>query len=435
STDGEISNFKGLVLLTTDTLNTTIFERATRQKDRLSSPFARNFNPDQWREAMEGNLENERDANLCLSAIFFGNQVSTLRQRYHHELFHGISKRSALILSVGSANRNFFALRDEYRKRRSGKSGESEAVHLMELGKSSVENAPQSGLSSDDVVTAIVDTLPHWFFEAKGLADCREPIDTDFFDLERRAGVVLSVEAGIRDLWNAALWEGCRLKKEGDEMHFGPVDREGAYFWFACQMRSEAAVIGPLALFHDLPEERDDLQEVKSVIVSHRRKGRWKLAFRKPSKKAFKRLTNTINVLEKSYLSDLLNEEIDVDGTAVTSRVLVQALWCLELLGSALNSINRAKHIKSYRDASELSLRVPRSVCVRVFKECLMLDETVAEATCTQLTLYPCGHFHTSGRLSWVSLHCNYRSIGSIAWAGCLTSKAIPGNSGRPLKP
>lgn len=375
-------------MLSTDLLNTELFERVTGQKNRLSSPFARNFDSSQWRDAMTGGLGNERDANLCLSAIFFGAQVSTLRQRFHDELFRGISKRSALILAVGSANRNFFALRDEFRKRRPLKTGVAESIHLMELGKAGVENAPQSGLSSDDISTAIVDTLPHWFFEAKGLTDRREPINTDFFDLERRAGIALSVEAGIRDLWNAALWEGSRVKKEGEEMHFGPADRNAAYFWFACQMRSEAATFGPLALYHDLPEERDDLQKIKSVTVS-RHKGRRKLTYGKPLKRDLRRLIDTMNLLEKTYLSDLLDEEIDVDGSSISPRVLIQALWCLERLGTGLNSTNRAKHIKSYRDASELSLRISKLDCIRVLKECLKLNEAVAKATCTQLTLNP----------------------------------------------
>ena len=71
---------KARTLLRKDDIATPIFKRSTEGGDKLSSPFAKNFNKDQWERALSGAKDNERDIKLCLSALFFGKQVSSLRK-------------------------------------------------------------------------------------------------------------------------------------------------------------------------------------------------------------------------------------------------------------------------------------------------------------------------------------------------------------------
>ncbi|WP_204113648.1 hypothetical protein [Shimia biformata] len=375
----------------TKDLSSPIFTRATRGGDRLSSPFAKNFRVDEWKEALEEAEGNERDVKLCMSAIFFGNQVSSLRDRHIKRIFKDISKRSALILAVGSANRNYFALIRDFRERQAerAKSKDSSPFHLMEIGKAGSQIAPQENMSPDDLVTAIVDTLPHWFFEAKELSDDREPIGTDFGLLELRAGWALSVESGLRDLWMSALWEGRELKGDGEGLTFGPADRELDGYWYASQMRTEAALWGPLALFHDLPEDRDDTQDIRSVFVSRLRGGRTGLAFPKPSGGRLQKLNETLGVLERSYIGDYLDVPIEVAGSEISMRLLIKALWVLGELGAAMRLNIRARIIRGYRDAREFSLRVSKKDCVRVFRECLGIEESFAASVLSQLVLSP----------------------------------------------
>ena len=379
------------ILLSIDALRTPVFLRATGGKSKLTSPFAKEFNLDEWSEVLSSSnaAKQERDVHLCLAAIFFGRNVSFLRKHYHANLFKTISKRSLLVLAVGSANRNFLALREDFRAKLKDRPQDSEPFHLFELGKSSVGNAPQTGMSGDDIVTTIIDTLPHWFFEAKALQTKREAITTNFSVLEKNVGMTLSVESGFRDLWNAALWEGSRLKEGGGEMVFGPADLSSAYFWYACQMRSEAALIGPLMLFHDLPEEREDLRHLKGAVAVRHKGGGFKYSAQQPTKRSKQTLTQTIGILEKSYIAAFLDEEITVAESPITARLLVQALWVLETLSSSLTAGLRAKFIRNYRDAKEFSFRIPRVGCVRLIKDCLGLEQKVAESIFVQLTLNP----------------------------------------------
>ena len=378
-------------MLQTKNIASPVFKKAARGGTKLSSPFAKNFNIDQWKEALADADGNERDIKLCMSAIFFGQQVSSLREQHIKCVFSDISKRSALTLAVGSANRNYFALTKDFRNRQSelAKSKDPTPFHLMEIGKAGTRVAPQKNLSPDDLVTAIVDTLPHWFFEAKELSGDREPIGTDFGSLELRAGWALSVEAGLRDLWMSALWEGREFKKDGEGLTFGSADMESDAYWFASQMRTEAALLGPLALFHDLPEDREDTRHVKTVSVAHSRRGRTRITTAKPSGRKLQKLNETLYVLEHSYISDFLDVPIDVAGTEITMRLLIQALWVLGELGSGLHSNLRTGNIRSYRDAKGFSLRVSKKNCVRVLKEGLGIEESVAISVLSQLMLSP----------------------------------------------
>ncbi|MEI4264314.1 hypothetical protein, partial [Roseovarius sp. D0-M9] len=266
---------------------------------------------------------------------------------------------------------------------------DSDPFHLMDVGKSGSQIAPQKNLSQDDLTTAIVDTLPHWFFEAKNLKGEREPFSTDFGLLELRAGWVLSVEAGLRDLWMSALWEARELKKEGEDLIFGPADRESDGYWFASQMRTEAALWGPLALFHDMPEDREDTRYVQTVSFAQSRKGRARLNASKPSPRKLQSLNETLSILEHSYIKDFLDVPIEVAGADITMRLLVQSLWLLGEVGSGMISSVHAKAIRSYRDAKNFSLRISKSNCLRAFRVGLGVEEIVAKSILSQLVLSP----------------------------------------------
>ena len=332
-----------------------------------------------------------RDIKLCMSALFFGQQISSLRRQHIESVFNSISKRSALVLAVGSANRNYLALRRDFRKKQSklAKSKDTDPFHLMEIGKAGSQIAPQKNLSQDDLVTAIIDTLPHWFYEASTLADDREPIQTEFGRLELQAGMALSIEAGLKDLWMSALWEGREFKKDRDVLIFGPADKESDAYWFASQMRSEAALWGPLALFHDLPESREDTNHIQTVLVVQKRKARARITTAKPSQQRLNQLNETLHILERSYIRDFLDVPVEFEGAELTMRLLIQALWLMGELGASLQANLRTKGIRSYRDAKDFSLRVAKKDCERIFREGLGVEEGVATAILSQLSLSP----------------------------------------------
>lgn len=378
-------------MINSESIRTPVFLRATSGTNRLSSPFAKNYLLDEWTRALELAIDNDRDVRLCLAAIYFGAQISSLREQLVTHLFEGISKRSVLTLSVATANRNFFAIQRSFKEnnKKVALDKSVNATHLSDIGNYSVDISPQANLSADELITAIVDCLPHFFFEAKDLGNVREPLTTNFGDLERRAGFVLSIEAGLRDLWNSALWEGRGFKKENEKIIFGPFNKDAAYFWFACQMRAEAALLGPIALFSDHSDERKDISHLRCPIIFSDRRGRAILKAGKPLKKDLRNLAETLNVLEQSYLKEFLDEEIKFKDSFFSARMLVQALWVISLAGRCLQSLIRATDIQDYFDAREFSLRVGKADCIDIVAQCLGLDRAVSKSICAFLTLSP----------------------------------------------
>ncbi|AZV76977.1 hypothetical protein EBB79_03070 [Parasedimentitalea marina] len=200
---------------------------------------------------------------------------------------------------------------------------------------------------------------------------------------------MLSVEAGLRDLWNAALWEGSELSQNGDQLYFGPPDKGDAFFWYACQMRSEAAQIGLLATFYDVPADTSNIGHLFAAQVRVLRGGRRRFETKKLSKAILRRLADTLQTLENSYLSDFLDIPISGGRVELTMRQLIQALWVLDTLTASMETSVSRGYIRSYRDASEYSFRIPKGRCLKILEECLGVEPEQATALFAQLLLDP----------------------------------------------
>jgi hypothetical protein len=374
----------------TKSIETPLFERAVQGPEKLSSPFAKNFDPSQWISAFAEPDIVERDIHLARSALFFGDQVWRLREGYIKKLFTGISRRSAIILAVGSVNRNYFKVVTDFRAQVKRVGQDVDGIHLSELGQMSVAGIPQTGMSIDDIIHVIVDTLPHWLFEAKNLGDVREPLSTDFGILELRAGMSLSVESGLKELWNTALWEDYRQRQDSEKSLFGPHNKPSAFYWYACQMRTEAAQVGPAVIFHDLAED-DASADVDLLSVTQLRstKGQLRFGVGAPTKQSRKSFLETMEHLEQSYLADYLDEPICLGNREISLRVLYRALWILSDMIRLMRNQIKPKIIKRYSDAKAFSLGVTKSEVIRVFQAALGTDHERATEIVKQLSIGP----------------------------------------------
>lgn len=371
----------------TKSIGTPLFARAVRGSAKLSSPFAKNFDEEQWVSALKDSEVNERDLHLAMNAIFVGRQVAGLRDSYIKTLFEGISKRSAIILAVASANRHYFKLVTDHNDQI--RDIDRESIHLSELGQIPVAGLPQSNMSPDDIMPVFIDTLPHWFYEAKGLEEAREALSTDFGQLELRASVVLSIESGLRDLWNTALWEDHRQKKSPGNLTFGPHDKPSAFYWHACHQRTMAAMIGPEAIFLDLPLIEGEVDDILSVTRLKNTKGNLRFAVGKATKRSRKRLSSNLTSLENSYLSDFLDEPIQLKDQQISLRILLHALWVLSDMSSLLHGQIKPRMIRKYADAKAFSLLVQKKEVVRVIQSTLNVKHEMAVAIVYQLSIKP----------------------------------------------
>ena len=185
------------------------------ERRSLPHPTSRAFSQKPWTEAYRTVAEpSERDANLTACAMFFGQQIKSLRRTFENELFFGLCRREALVLSIAIANENQNILNekvvDELNIWR-GKVGRLDA-----FGKIKVSSPHKGNIASPDTVAStIVDTLPHMLERAnKSPARIERSAELNFWERGAKISAVLSIERGLKDLWQQALWEGWRLSRD-----------------------------------------------------------------------------------------------------------------------------------------------------------------------------------------------------------------------------
>ncbi len=178
-------------------LQSDIFDRLRRGDDRLASPFSKAFDYQTWINAEKECSGSVRDQDLLACGLFVAGQLNALRGTFFRKLFSGLSKRTAVRLALASANLEYFAFRKHFRRLIEKQFERGEPLHIEELREIEFLG-PGNATSPDDFVTAVVDSVPHWLFEAKDLNDAREGSYFKFQDLRRRCSSILSVEHALR---------------------------------------------------------------------------------------------------------------------------------------------------------------------------------------------------------------------------------------------
>lgn len=370
----------------TASVRTNLFNKVTKGKDRLKSPIATNFDPDKWKEALQ-HADRQRDWRLGCTAYWVAGQVRSLRETAISEMFSGISRRSAVILAVASANRNMFRISQETRTQRPDTDTARYGIHISELNDQGIKGFGEQDLSADDINSLLVDILPHWFFETKDLPSERESIKFDYQNLERKGAYALSILEGLRDIWMAALWEGHYFRENGEHLAFGPADKREAFFWKACQMRSEMAMYAPL--YRPSRTDKDCEMEALTGISGVKEKGRrLEYKFGRVSKRRAKSFSDTISVLEGSYLSEFLDIPLE-DAENVTLRDLVKALWVLECIAFEKYKLAKNKVFTSYRSVSDLACRIKLSTLTSILERSLFVSHSKAVLIVDSLRLSP----------------------------------------------
>ena len=372
-------------------LNSEVFDRLRKKSgDRLASPFSKAFDYEAWCSAEKECRGTVRDQDLLACGLFVAGQLKALRGTFFEKLFSGLSKRTAIRLALASANLEFFTFQKHFRRLVEKQFERGEPLHIEQLREIEFLG-PGNATSPDDFVTAVVDSVPHWLFEAKDLDDVREASGFNFQYLRRRCSAILSVEHALKNVWDAALWEGWFLTKIDKGLCLRPSSKSDAYYWHACQLRHEADIMArSLALADGDLKVPNDIEvpseSVKSLEVRGNRV-RFKCGPR--SKHSSDNLRMRLSAASQFYLGPMLRKELGGRYGSATLYQLILVLQLLKDIVSAFSKLALPTNTKHYSEVRKLSLGLSRNALVRVVTRCLEIDEALAIRLVECLTIAP----------------------------------------------
>ncbi|PRX09022.1 UNVERIFIED_ORG: hypothetical protein BCL66_10899 [Martelella mediterranea] len=252
----------------------SIFSRATsNKKGALKHPTARAFSMQEWVEALSS-LENpsERDATLTLSAVWFGGQISTVREHTDHILGQ-LNRRDAVLLAVAQLNREYATLQRRIARARYEES-RSDFVDVHRSSQRLIRTSYiGNALPADDLNDALVDTLPLWLYQAFERPEGDLRIDCDFTQLGVSALRAFSLEKSLSQLWQQCLWQDWRLAGDGDRLTLRPNNREAETLRYAWLYRQQS-----ITFQYSFVDIVTEAAAKKANLKTNRRKGRTVIA-------------------------------------------------------------------------------------------------------------------------------------------------------------
>lgn len=371
-------------------LNSEVFDRLRKGNDRLASPFSKAFDYGAWLRAEKECSGSVRDQDLLTCGLFVAGQLKALRGTFFEKLFSDLSKRTAVRLALASANLEFFTFQRHFQRLVKKQIERGEPLHIEQLRE--IEFLGRGiATSPDDFVTAVVDAVPHWLFEAKDLGDTREASDFKFHDLRRRCAAILSVEHALKNVWDAALWEGWFLTKTEKGLCLRPSSTSDAYYWHACQLRHEADIMArSLALADGDLKLPDGFELPSNSVKSIEVKGnRVRFNFGLRSKQSSDDLRMRLSAASQFYLGPMLKKGLGGRYGDATLYQMILALQLLKDTVKAFSKLGLPSSAKHYSDVRKLSLGLSRKTLVRVVMQCLEVDEALATTLVDSLTISP----------------------------------------------
>lgn len=372
-------------------LDTELFRRATRGNARLPHPTARAFESAAWAQALKDiQTPTRRDLDLALSALWIGVQTQTLRLKLDEPSMRGLGRRGAVALAMAQANREYLVLSHVGKRhaREAVRKGEAQldmlAQRTVGTGRGGADMAPA------DLTDAQVDSLPYWLHWAGSLPDTQDAPKLDYAALGARSAMIFSIEHGLRDLWQQALWEGWRLAGHAPSLTWEPADEPLARRWpvwlyrqQALDFQAAAFDLITLAAVDGVHHPRERVLEATVVRLDDRagRPRRFMLGRPGPRSPGNVRTGQERTVLEDSYVTPFLNAALPYFAGTATSCALLQQAWAV-LRDAASLLVQRLPRprLADAEGVRRFALVVRRAELVRIIGECCKLPEGEAAA-------------------------------------------------------
>lgn len=405
-------------------ITSSLFDRLTKEKS-LPHPTARNFDKDKWLNAAKAvDLLSERDEQLLSAALHFGKEIQSLRLAYESRLFGELDQRTAIILSIAMANYNFLILRksadENVKKERRKKDG---PISVASIVRQPIEGPYPGNISTgDNSVATIVDTIPHCIERALHLRDQGSPAK-DFWRLGSSLFAVLSIEHGLRDLWQAVLWDGWALERTENALVLNPTDIELDTLWNVWTWRQEM-IIAQSSMLDSITKRMmgqenqpvPPFQDPTVVGIGGHSKSDRRFRFGTVSGRQRGQIWHATEdgVLAESYLAPFIDAPLPALDPELSCRDL-QSAWCvLRDCASVLSSKCKEKDLSDVNSLERYALMIRRSEIER------------AIAHCNRVSL-------EKAKLLVDFLICNLADTSSMFTKGFWASPLVPIDSGENL--
>lgn len=335
---------------------------------------------------------SDRDEALIRTALIVNAHIRKLRDDYIAKAFVHMSPAQLVVLAVAVANRGYLIIRSKMKEAMEAHATAAKVVHFSAMGQ--VEFAgykggpPQSG---DDLNTAVVDSLPHWFAAAVQLAD-KPDEDQDFSGAGLKGEVLFSLNNAFREVWQQMLWAPWEIVNGDDQVLVSPRNPEEEAMWRIWDWR-EQSLLHQGAILNRHIERRGPHAVVTSPIGATVRAfaagNPPTIELGVPTAEQAMIHRSRVDTLGSTYVAIFLDQPLDANG--VTPRLLAHATLVLEdLLNGALPD-EPDPAVANQAWTERMSCRMPRLSIVAAINQALGIPAPLGDAVIRWLTSDPWG--------------------------------------------
>ena len=351
---------------------------------KLKSPTSVGYDADAWRVAFVSSQDKtEADAHLLMAACWFASQSQALRQ-VENLAVDALSGSLSVILAIAAINREFLTVA-ELSIDAIAEAQANGAVAFDHLVSQLLPGGPAGQhCSAGDIIEAGVDAAESWLFDALTNSIDNTSAPKDLAPLAVRAMQRYSIQHGINDLWNQALWEGWQFSQQGGDLVWSPADRTITTVIEASRIRQEANFLNipwiDMSSWAVLaPKGRKHLGLTRSVVEVVRSRGRRRIRVGAPSCRSGRPPLFVIERggLEGSYLAPFIDRPFPKD-TRLTCSIVLRAWHVIHDLASALARPLPHPTSLSETEARSLALLVRRHELLDTLTRALNVDASIA---------------------------------------------------------
>lgn len=359
-----------------------IFELVRRGK--LQHPTNSKFDPKPWVSAI-AELEDStlRDVQLGFAAIYYGQQITTLRDTAKERL-PKISKTKALRLLAATANQQFLIGRKKSQEHINSVHDKKTPINLVQAGQALFDTQYGQTFNLDDLTTSLVDALPCWLFQiCNGDDETATNSNTKPTDIAGLALSIASIENGLRTLWQATLWTNATLLKDQDRFVSGWDDKDFASRWLAWALRQETLICHEtymdagartIAGKKILPRRAALSKTVTRMYWGHTGRRRFVCGSSKRIGTRANGYAQERDALERLYTGLYLDEPLPKTEAHLTCRELLEAWWVLSDIGALVTKDLGDPWFETDKDVSRFATSLEKTDLARVFSSCLYIS-------------------------------------------------------------
>jgi hypothetical protein len=376
-------------------LDPTPLRKAAR---KLKGPTSSDFEPKAWAGLLEREDCTPADRRLMLTAVWIATQSNLLRETITADRA-SLGAANSTILAVGAVNRDFHAALAKH-ARATRRAGRRDADGLTDMDR--VTALPLNGPNGqpatlEDIVDAAGDAVESWLYDACA-APAASPGSASLNDSDAAAVRNLqrySIQHGLHDLWQQALWEGWELTVHENRCLWTPSDRRFALLFDAWQIRNRSNAlnfphIAMMAWREAAPQRRRELNLPSTVTGIERLPGRRPrvLVGRPAVPVEPPSYLLARECLAGSYLADFLARPLPNDPD-LTCDLLLKAWHVLADLAEAMAAGLKKPAFVDASAVRKWALAIDRKEVVDVLGRALGCGEAVAERLTAFLTWQP----------------------------------------------